>query len=177
MRFHPSLIALRQVTSAGLLGLTILLGGCSLFVPPATVRGNRIDADELKQLVPGTTTQADATSLLGSPTAKGSFDPNSWYYISELTRPVIGGTQGVDQQGVVVLSFNAQGVLEHVQTLNQHDSLSVPIVARTTPSPGTEFELPAATVGQRRPLQPGLPARTGPNRRNPGAVSRWANWR
>lgn len=162
MRFHPSLIALRQVTSAGLLGLTILLGGCSLFVPPATVRGNRIDADELKQLVPGTTTQADATSLLGSPTAKGSFDPNSWYYISELTRPVIGGTQGVDQQGVVVLSFNAQGVLEHVQTLNQHDSLSVPIVARTTPSPGTESSFLQQLLGNVGRFNPGFPQGQAP---------------
>ena len=135
--------------------LCLLLGGCSLVVPPTVVRGNRIDADEMKQLVPGTTTQADATSLLGSPTAKGSFDPNAWFYISELTRPVIGGTQRVVQQGVVVLTFNTQGVLEHVGTLNKHDSMPVTIVARTTPSPGTEFDVLATAFGQCRALLPG----------------------
>lgn len=116
----------------------LLLTACSLFIPPSEVRGNKVDADALKQLVPGTTTETDATSLLGSPTAKGSFDPNSWFYISELTRPVIGGTQGVLHQEVVMLTFNSQGVLQHVQTLDQRDAMSVPIVSRTTPSPGTE---------------------------------------
>ncbi len=116
----------------------LALGGCSLFVRPAQVRGNAVDADELKQLVPGTSTETDVTSLLGSPTAKGTFDTNNWYYISEMTRPVIAGTQGVLRQNVVVLNFNTQGVLQNVQTLNQRDALNVPIVGRTTPSPGTE---------------------------------------
>lgn len=137
-----------------LFGSALLLAACSLFIPPSVVRGNKVDADELKQLVPGTTTQADATSLLGSPTAKGSFDSNSWFYISELTRPVIGGTQGVEQQAVVMLTFNTQGVLQTVQTLNQRDALSVPIVSRTTPSPGTEagfFQQLLGNVGRFTP--------------------------
>jgi outer membrane protein assembly factor BamE (lipoprotein component of BamABCDE complex) len=136
--------------------LALLLTGCSLFLPPMTVRGNRIDSDELKQLVPGTTTQADATSLLGSPTAKGSFDPNSWFYISELTRPVIGGTQNVVQQAVVVLNFNSQGVLEHVDTLNKRDSMPVTMVARTTPSPGTEATFLQQLLGNVGRFNPGF---------------------
>jgi outer membrane protein assembly factor BamE (lipoprotein component of BamABCDE complex) len=129
---------LRITARLAVIGSALLLASCSLFFPPTEVRGNKVDADEMKQLVPGTTTEADATSLLGSPTAKGSFDPNSWFYISELTRPVIGGTQGVLHQEVVMLTFNSQGVLQHVQTLDQRDAMSVPIVSRTTPSPGTE---------------------------------------
>ena len=39
---------------------------------------------------------------------------------------------------VVVLSFNDQGVLQEVKHLDQEDSVPVSIVARTTPSPGTE---------------------------------------
>jgi len=136
-------------------GALLLLAACSLFIPPSVVRGNKVDVDELKQLVPGTTTQADATSLLGSPTAKGSFDPNSWFYISELTRPVIGGTQGVEQQAVVMLTFNSQGVLQQVQTLNQRDALSVPIVSRTTPSPGTEASFLQQLLGNVGRFSPG----------------------
>ena len=109
-----------------------------MFLRPTEVRGNRVDSDELKQLVPGTSTQADVTSLLGSPTARGTFDQNSWYYISELTRPVIAGTQGVLGQSVVVLTFNNQGVLQDVHALNQKDAMNVPITGRTTPSPGTQ---------------------------------------
>jgi outer membrane protein assembly factor BamE (lipoprotein component of BamABCDE complex) len=78
------------------------------------------------------------TSLIGSPTATSTFDDNTWLYITEVTQPQIGRTQAVLSQNVVVLSFNGQGVLQDVKRLNQDDSIPVSVVARTTPSPGTE---------------------------------------
>ena len=102
------------------------------------MRGNRVDADQLKELVPGTSTRTDVTALIGSPTARATFDDNTWIYISEVTRPRIGRVQGVLSQDIVVLSFNEQGVLSDVKRLNQEDALPVTVVARTTPSPGTE---------------------------------------
>lgn len=116
----------------------LLLGGCSFFEAPEQFRGNKIDADSLKELVPGTSTKADVTALVGSPTATATFDDNTWLYVSEVTRPRIGRTLGVLTQHVVVLSFNGQGVLQHVDQLDQDDSIPVTVVARTTPSPGTE---------------------------------------
>jgi len=102
------------------------------------MRGNRVDADQLKELVPGTSTRTDVTALIGSPTARATFDDNTWIYISEVTRPRIARVQGVLSQDIVVLSFNEQGVLQDVKRLNQEDALPVTVVARTTPSPGTE---------------------------------------
>lgn len=116
----------------------LLLGACSFFEATPQLRGNRVDADSLKELVPGTSTKADVTSLIGSPTATGTFDDNTWLYITEVTQPQIGRTQAVLSQNVVVLSFNGQGVLQDVKRLNQDDSIPVSVVARTTPSPGTE---------------------------------------
>jgi outer membrane protein assembly factor BamE (lipoprotein component of BamABCDE complex) len=121
-----------------LLVACLLLGGCSFFEAQSTLRGNRVDADQLKELVPGTSTRADVTALIGSPTARATFDDSTWIYISEVTRPRIARTQGVLSQGVVVLSFNDQGVLQDVKRLNQDDALPVTVVARSTPSPGTE---------------------------------------
>jgi len=121
-----------------LLAACLLLAGCGFFEAQPQLRGNRVDAEQLKELVPGTSIRADVTALIGSPTARATFDDNTWLYISEVTRPRIGRTQGVLDQGVVVLHFNEQGVLQDVKTLNQDDSLPVTVVARTTPSPGTE---------------------------------------
>ena len=124
---------------AGLLLLgCLLLGGCGFLASNPQLRGNRVDAEQLKELVPGTSTRADVTALIGSPTAKATFDDNTWLYISELTRPQIAHTQKVLGQGVVVLSFNEQGVLQDIKTLNEDDSVPVTVVARSTPSPGTE---------------------------------------
>jgi outer membrane protein assembly factor BamE (lipoprotein component of BamABCDE complex) len=120
------------------LAALLLLAGCSVFQAQSQVRGNRIDPDDLKELVPGTSTRADATALLGSPTARATFDENRWIYISMVTRPRIGRVQGVLSQDVVVLTFNDQGVLQNVERLDQDDSLPVSISSRATPSPGTE---------------------------------------
>jgi outer membrane protein assembly factor BamE (lipoprotein component of BamABCDE complex) len=127
----------RSIAPILLLGC-LLLGACSLFEFPPQVRGNKVDSDALKELVPGTSTKADVTSLIGSPTATSTFDDNTWIYVSEVTQPRIARTQAVLSQNVVVVSFNGQGVLQDVKRLNQADSIPVSVVARTTPSPGTE---------------------------------------
>ncbi len=127
------------------LGILTLLGGCSsisdsslnVFRAPHTLHGNRVDEYRLKELVPGTSTQADVTALIGSPTAKASFDPNTWLYLSEVTQTRIARTPGVDDQAVVSLSFDDKGVLTGISKLNQDDALQATVVARTTPAPGT----------------------------------------
>ena len=125
------------LSRAALVGCVLLLAGCSFLAPPPQLRGNRVTSDQLKELVPGTSTEADVQSLLGSPTAHATFDDNTWLYISERTRPRIGRTLGVLSQDVVALRFNDKGVLEHVQTRDKANSLPVQVIARTTPSPGT----------------------------------------
>ncbi len=118
--------------------LALSLAGCSVFEPKDQIRGNKVDDDQLKELTVGTSTRADVTALLGSPTLHASFDDNTWLYISEVTRPRIGGTQGIEAQRVVALTFDGKGVLQSVKTANQDDAVPVSMVDRTTPSPGSE---------------------------------------
>jgi len=128
----------RQVLVA--LGILTLLGGCTrvgIFAAPETLHGNRVDEYRLAELVPGTSTQADVTALIGSPTAKASFDTNTWLYVSEVTRTRIAQTPGVSNQAVVALSFDNGGVLRGIKKLDTADALPTTIVARATPSPGT----------------------------------------
>ena len=97
-----------------------------------------MDGDQLKELTPGTSTRADVTALLGSPTARATFDDNTWIYIGLRTRPRIGATQAVVSQDVVVLTFNDQGVLQSIGRRDKANAMPVTVIARTTPSPGTE---------------------------------------
>lgn len=116
----------------------LTLCACSVVETPHQLRGNHVDADVLKELVPGTSTRADVTSLLGSPTAHGSFDDNTWIYISETTRTRVGRLPGITAQDVTTLTFDEGGVLRDVKHLNQDDSRDVRVVSRATPSPGSE---------------------------------------
>ena len=107
-------------------------------MPPPQVRGNKVDPESLKELVPGTSTKADVSAVIGSPTAKDTFDDNTWLYISELTQQRIGRTLGELEQAVIVVNFDEKGVLKSVEKRDKEDSLPVTVIARTTPSPGTE---------------------------------------
>ncbi len=112
-----------------------------MFEPPPQVRGNKVDPEQLKELTVGTSTRADVTALIGSPTAKATFDDNTWLYISQITKPRVGRTQAVLAQDVIILSFNDQGVLRDIDKKTAEDSQQVSVVDRITPSPGTEASI------------------------------------
>ena len=150
---HP---AGRLATHPGALGPTVrllavslllLVSACSVIGPQRTVRGNRIDDDQLKELTVGTSTRADAASLLGTPTARATFDDNTWIYIHEVTEPRIGRTPGVLEQDVVLLGFDGNGVLRRVKRVTQDDAQPVQVVSRTTPSPGGEATFIQQLIG------------------------------
>ena len=130
-----------------LLLLLSALPACSVVETPRTFRGNKVDADQLKELVPGTSTKADVTSLIGSPTARATFDDNRWIYISETTRTRVGRTPGILAQEVTVLNFDQGGVLRTIRKLGQDDSREVTVVSRATPSPGSEASFMQQLLG------------------------------
>ncbi len=150
------------------------LGACAMpaFLSyPPQLRGNKVDADAVKQLVPGTSTRTDVSALLGSPTAHATFDDNQWIYIAEVTTPVIAGTNDVHSQQVYVLSFNQNGVLDRVQHKTMKDSLPVTVVARTTPSPGSSASFMQQLLGNVGKFSPGGGLDTGAqgSSTNPGS--------
>ncbi len=152
----------------------LAVSACSAVETPHQLRGNHVDADLIKELVPGTSTRADATSLLGSPTAKGAFDDNTWIYISETTRTRVGRLPGITAQDVTMLTFDQAGVLRDVKHLNQDDGRDVSVVGRATPSPGSEASFlqqllgnvgkfsTGGAPGSSRPTPGGSGATTGP---------------
>ncbi len=123
------------------------LAACSVVETPTTLRGNKVDQAQLNELVIGTSTKADVTSLLGSPTARATFDENRWLYISGATQVRIGRTPGVRAQDVVVMNFDQGGVLRSIQKLDQDDGKDVAMVSRTTPSPGSEASFMQQLLG------------------------------
>ncbi len=129
------------------LALLAALPACSVVETPRTQRGNRVDPDQLKELVVGTSTKADVSSLLGSPTARATFDDNRWLYISETTRVRIGRTPGVLDQNVVAMNFDDAGVLRGIRTLGQDDARDVAVSSRATPSPGSEASFMQQLLG------------------------------
>ncbi len=118
--------------------VSLVLCGCSLFEAPIITRGNMVDPDLLKELVPGTSGRADVVALIGSPTTRATFEDNIWIYVGQKTQSRVGRTPGLRDQEVVVLTFDNGGVLRDVKRLNEDDAKQVAMASGSTPSPGSE---------------------------------------
>lgn len=117
------------------------------FRPVRQTRGNMIDNVDYAQLQPGSSTRADVTSIIGTPTVHASFDDNTWIYVGEVTRPTIAGFPAITRQQVVVLNFDNAGTLRTVRRLTGKEAVRVAMVSRTTPSPGSEASILQQIIG------------------------------
>lgn len=120
------------------------------------VRGNRVEADKLAELVVGTSTRGDVQALLGSPTTKAVFDDSTWLYLSEVTRPRIAATLRVLEQQVVAITFDAKGVVTEIQRKTDEDAIQVGMASGATKSPGTEATFMQQLFGNIGRFGPGL---------------------
>jgi outer membrane protein assembly factor BamE (lipoprotein component of BamABCDE complex) len=131
--------------------LVLALGGCGWLTerigPAPIARGNHVDADRLSQITPGVQTRSDVEALLGSPTARGTFDEDNWYYISAQSRIAPGRFLEIADRRVVAISFNREGVVSGVRELTEADGRNVQMVSRQTPVPGNERSLLQALFG------------------------------
>ncbi len=116
--------------------LLLLLPGCVIFSDSPHYRGIAVTQNDLNQLTPGVSSQADAQALLGPPTTQEVFNNNNWIYVSQVTRMRIAQTEGVDTQHVVVLSFDNNGVLQKISQKTLDNAVQVAMDPRETPAPG-----------------------------------------
>lgn len=139
------------------LPLCALLGlpGCTIFSATPHYRGVPISNNQLQQLTPDVSQQADVQALLGPPTFVEPFAPNNWVYVSQITHMRIGQTEGVKKQNVVVVTFNQNGAYQsyHQETLKT--AMHVDMNDKATPVPGGTpgfFQTLVGGVGSYNPL-------------------------
>lgn len=163
--------AARLAPGVGLLAV-LLLAGCSqnwttglpgrdMFDVPRTVRGIPIDDEVLAQVTPGVTGRADIQSLLGSPSATGTFEDREWFYISGVTRQRPGRGPAMENQQVVLVRFNDVGIVQEIRRIGPEARREVAFVERETPSPGNERTFLQQLFGNLGRLAPGVPTTQG----------------
>jgi outer membrane protein assembly factor BamE (lipoprotein component of BamABCDE complex) len=144
----PFSVALgKAVLGAAVVLSPLVMSGCAVFSPLPTERGQMVEKEDYDKLVPGTTTRADVTSLLGSPSSRATFDDNTWFYIGEVTAPVPLARPAIGRQQVLVLNFDQGGVLRGLRRLDKSNAHDVAMVSRVTPSPGSEASFMQQLIG------------------------------
>lgn len=132
-------------------GLALGLAACSSSVP----HGSLVEKQDYDQLKAGNSTRADATEVMGTPTAKATFDENTWFYISQRTGLVPLSFPAVREQNVVMLQFDKAGVLQKMKVLDMDDAKDVTMVSDETPTPGTQtnfLQQLLGNIGEYSPL-------------------------
>jgi outer membrane protein assembly factor BamE (lipoprotein component of BamABCDE complex) len=134
-----------------------------VFNAPVSARGHLVTAEQLQQITPGVTRQADVQELLGSPSQTSTFGDGTWYYISSVTRQRPGRALSVSDSRVVTINFNPDGTVKDVTELGQQDQRSIAMVGRETPSPGNDRTILQALFGNIGRFNPaGVPSQQSP---------------
>ena len=102
-----------------------------------TTRGNYLFAEDVEALQPAISTQFDVMNILGSPTAKAVFEPNTWYYVGLKTEKESFFDEKVVERQVYTLKFDDAGVLQSIVEVN-NEAVDVPLASRVTPTSGNE---------------------------------------
>jgi outer membrane protein assembly factor BamE (lipoprotein component of BamABCDE complex) len=119
----------------------VLLSALSACTPVYTSRGQQPDPDVLAEIEPGESSQRDVETALGTPSTRGVFRENVWYYMSERTEKTAFFKPELIERKIVAIVFDSSGVVEDIVTYTENDKKEVDLVARVTPTAGNELSI------------------------------------
>ncbi len=134
--------ALRASLLAGILAFG--LGACAKDIQ---VRGNMPDVEVVSKINPGVDSRIDIQSLLGSPSTVSTFQDSKWYYIGQKSTQFAFFEPEVLERTVLVVSFDAAGMVETTRTYALEDGQPIDPVDRITPTEGREMSLLQQLLG------------------------------
>lgn len=98
-----------------LLALSLALLLTAACQPTVSTHGHQIDPAQLAEIQPGSTSREEVASLLGSPSTVGTFDGESWFYVSQRSEVTSFYQADITQQDVVRIDFDANGLVTEVR--------------------------------------------------------------
>ena len=113
-------------------------------------RGNIPDPNMISELKIGQVAKNEVEELLGSPSSKTSFGEETWFYINEKTENVAWFKTKIKTRQVLVLRFDALGILSKKEQISLSDGELVTPVSRVTPTYGHEFGFFEQIIGNFR---------------------------
>jgi outer membrane protein assembly factor BamE (lipoprotein component of BamABCDE complex) len=127
------------------LSSVILLGACT---PITTYQGFQAVEANPKDVKVGVDSKTTVMDRLGSPSAVATFDPNTWYYISQITDQMAFHKANIRQRDVVAINFDKSD--DRVTAVNYYTLKDGHVVAfnrRSTPTRGRELSVIEQILG------------------------------
>lgn len=134
-----SLIAL---AAACLVGLSA--GACA---PTVAFNGFQAREDKPQDVKVGEDTRSTVLARLGSPSTVATFEPNIWFYISQMTNKVAYRNPKVQTREIVAITFGADEKVTAVKTYGLKDGFQVAYNKADTPTRGRELSVLEQLLG------------------------------
>ena len=134
----------RLAFAAASVGL-LATGAC---MPISTYSGFQAIEERPADVKVGEDTKSTVSAKLGTPSATSTFDPNTWFYISQLTDRVAFYKPRVAKRDVVAINFDkATEKVASVNTYTLKDGKVVAFNGRETPTRGREMTILEQLLG------------------------------
>jgi len=138
--------------------LAAVIAGAALVTacnPTLRSHGFRYPDGEAPTITPGEDTRASLLAALGTPSARGVFDDDTWYYISPTREYLAYLRPDTRERRVIAVRFAADGSVGTVDEYGLEDGRVVALVERITPTRGRELSLIEQLLGNVGNFNPG----------------------
>jgi outer membrane protein assembly factor BamE (lipoprotein component of BamABCDE complex) len=133
--------------AAGLL-LPAAMSGLSACAPITSYSGFQAIESDPKDVKVGTDTKSTVRSRLGTPSATGAFDNNTWIYMNQMKSRVAFKQPEVIARNITAITFNKDSELvESVNNLTLKDGKVIAFNGRETPTRGRELSILEQILG------------------------------
>ena len=130
------------------LAATCLIGlGAGACAPTVTYNGFQAREDKPQDVQVGVDTKSTVLARLGSASTTATFEPNIWYYVSQMTNKVAYKNPKVQTREVVAIRFGADDKVAEVKTYTLKNGFQVAYNKAETPTRGRELSVLEQLLG------------------------------
>lgn len=124
---------------------TFALGGCQAIT---TYSGYQAIEESPKDVKVGIDTRTTVRSTLGSPSAVSTFDPNVWYFITQVKERVAFRRPQITSRTIIAVTFDRDTeVVRTVEQFGLKDGKVIAFNSRETPTRGRELTVLEQLLG------------------------------
>lgn len=109
--------------------------------------GYRYTTQEEPNITPAEDTQDTVLSRLGNPSTRGTFESDTWYYISSTRESLAYLRPATRDRRIIAVSFDDAGVVSAVNEYSLEDGRVVAYADRETPTRGRELSFLEQLLG------------------------------
>lgn len=127
---------IKRIAQAGLVIVTLVsVSGC---FTEKGFSGHIVESKDVDLVKVGKSSKADVYDILGSPSSKGSFDRDIWYYVGDYRSQTAFMDPKVRNRQVIAIHFDKNEKVSDVERKTLTDGEKIKVVNSKTRSYGTQ---------------------------------------